>query len=95
MELSSFNIKKVLMFSQKKAFLIFSKRERFSYVYRNGTMKFSVEGLKIKEIPPRKVSYILGNRNPGKPSYIFLKRYLFLCFGKPFIFQEVTTRAQK
>ena len=71
MELSSFNIKKVLMFSQKKAFLIFSKRERFSYVYRNGTMKFSVKGLKIKD---RKVSYTLGNRNPGKPSYIFLKR---------------------
>ena len=58
-------------------------------------MKFSVQGLKIKEIHPRKVSYTLGNRNPGKPSYIFLKRYLFLCFGKPFIFQEVTTRAQK
>ena len=67
MELSSSNIKKIIIFSQKK--------KSFSYI-------FSKER-KIKEIHPRKISYTPGNGNPRKIFLYFLKRRLFLHFGKP------------
>ena len=46
MELSGSNIKKFLIFSQKKAFLIFPKME-LSYILGNGN--------------PPKIAYISGN----------------------------------
>ena len=81
MELSSSNIKKILIFSQKSFSYIFSK-ESFSYISENGTLHFSTQARKIKEIHLEKNSCISGNENPEKTSYIFLKRKLFLCFGK-------------
>ena len=51
MELSSSNIKKFLLFSQKKAFLIFQETESF-YTSGNGN--------------PEKIPYISGNGNSEK-----------------------------
>ena len=55
MELSSSNIKKFLVFSQKKAFLIFWEMELL-YILGNSN--------------PEKIPYISGNRNPEKVLYI-------------------------
>ena len=55
MELSSSNIKKIIIFSQNKAFLIFQKIE---------TSK------KLFIFQETELSYIPGNRNPKKTSYI-------------------------
>ena len=91
MELSSSNITKVLIFSQKKASLIFSQKESFSYISDNRTLHFSVQAREIEKNPSgknflyfrrrksRKIScvfskesfsYIPGNGNPDKISYI-------------------------
>ena len=51
MELSCSNLKKILIFSQKKAFLIFLK-ESFFYISKNGTLHFSAQARKIKNNPP-------------------------------------------
>ena len=48
---------------------IFSK-ESLSYISGNGTLHFSPQAVKIKEIHPEKISCILGNENPEKISYI-------------------------
>ena len=66
MELSDSKIKRLLIFSQKRAFLIFLE------------MDFSAQSWKIKNIYPEKISYILILKN----SLYFLKRKLFLYFGK-------------
>ena len=75
MELSSSNIKKIIILSQKKAFLIFPEME--SCIFSPSS--------KTKKIQPDKISYTSGKQNPEKMSYIFLKRKLFLCFkeGNP------------
>ena len=54
MELSSPNIKKIF----------FASKESCSYISRNGTLCFSPEAQKIKEIHQRKISYTSGNKNP-------------------------------
>ena len=43
-----------------------------SYISGNGTLHFSLQAGKIKEIHPWKISYASGNRNPEKISYILL-----------------------
>ena len=58
MELSSSNIKKIILFSQKKYFLIFP---------RNGTMHFSAQALKRKELHLGKIYYPSGNEDPLPP----------------------------
>ena len=58
-ELSSSNIKKIIIFSQKKDFLIFP---------RNGTMHFSAQALKIKELHLGKIYYPSGNEDPPHPT---------------------------
>ena len=55
MELSSFNSKKFLIFSQKKAFHVF-REIKLSYILRNRI--------------PETIPYISGNRNPKKTFYI-------------------------
>ena len=60
MELSSSNIKKILIFSQKKVFLIFPKMEPCTFQPK----------LEKKKNPPGEKSYISGNGNPEKNSYI-------------------------
>ena len=55
MKLSSSNIKKFLIFSQKKTFLTFRKTE--------APKKFFI-------LQERELSYISGNGNPKKTSYI-------------------------
>ena len=73
MELSSSNIKKIPIFSRKKAFLI------FSYISGNGTLHFSPQARKIKEIHPEKISYIFfRNGNPEKTSCIFSEKAVFM-----------------
>ena len=65
MELSSSNIKKILILCQKKAFLCFLKRKLFLY-FRKETLHFSAQARKIKEIHSVKISYNLGNGDPEK-----------------------------
>ena len=63
MDLFSPNIKKILIFSQKKAFLI------FSYISENSTLYFSAQVCKIKKIHPMKISCTSGKGN-SKNNYI-------------------------
>ena len=62
-------LKKILIFSQKKAFLIISQKKVFP-VSQNGTLHFSVQGLQNKKICPEKIVYTSGNKNHEKNSYI-------------------------
>ena len=57
MELSGFNIKKFLMFSQKKSFLTYQKTE-LSYISGNGNHKnfFHFKLEKSNKIHPEKIS---------------------------------------
>ena len=74
MELSSPNIKKVLIFSpkkEKKSFSYIFSKEIFSYISGNETPHFSPQARKIKEIHHKKISYTLGNQNPKKISCAF------------------------
>ena len=63
MEFSSSNIKKILIFSQKKAFLIFLEIEPYTFQSQ----------LKKIKLCPEKISCIPGNRNPPKNYYVFSK----------------------
>ena len=67
MKLSSPNIKKILLSSQKKTFLIFSQKKCFSCISRK-----SMPGnlLILQERKPRQISYISRNENAKKPSHI-------------------------
>ena len=64
MDLFSPNIKKILIFSQKKAFLI------FSYISENSTLYFSAQVCKIKKIHPMKISCTSGKGNSKNNYYI-------------------------
>ena len=86
-ELSSSNIKKIILFSQKKDFLIFP---------RNGTMHFSAQALERKELHLGKIYYPSGNEDPPPPT----KKKKILIFQetqslkKPLIFQNITSNAR-
>ena len=71
MELSSSNVKKILIFSQKKAFLTFPKREPL----------FSPSSKNKKIIHLDKNFYISGNGNPEKISCAFSKESFFYISG--------------
>ena len=58
----------------KKKSYIFSK-ESLSDISGNGTLYFSAQAWKIKKIHPEKISYISGNGNPERNSFIF--SYIF------------------
>ena len=83
MELPSSNIKKVLIFSQKKAFLIFPEMKSCTFQPNS----------KNEKIHPGKIAYNSGNGNPEK-FIVFSKKKAFLIFPekgtakKFFIFQE-------
>ena len=64
MDLFSPNIKEILIFSQKKAFLI------FSYISENSTLYFSAQVCKIKKIHPMKISCTSGKGNSKNNYYI-------------------------
>ena len=57
-ELSSSNNKKILIYSQRKPFFYFRQW--------NGTIQFSAQAPKIKELDPRKIYYTSGNINSKK-----------------------------
>ena len=84
MELSDSKIKKILIFSQKKAFHIFPEME-LPYISGNGGLK-NISYIFSKE----SFSYISGNGNPeeilqisGNRTFLyFLKKLFFLYFGK-------------
>ena len=42
----------------------------FSYTSENGTLHFSAQAQKTKEIHPGKIYHTSGNENPEKVSYI-------------------------
>ena len=69
-------LKKILIFSQKKAFLIISQKKVFP-VSRNGTLQFSVQACKIRKSAQRKIVYTSGNKNREK-NLIFLTIFLYL-----------------
>ena len=87
------NIKKILIFSSKKAVLIFPEtklsssnikkisnifsKKRFSYIFRNRTMHFSAKALEIKE---------LHFENPEKSLYLifFIRIFSHLTFFHTF-----------
>ena len=71
MKLSSFTINKILIFSQKKAFLIFPEMEPCT---------FQPKLKKLKKIHHKKISYTSGKGNPEK-TYIS-GNGTFLYFGK-------------
>ena len=54
--------------SIKKISHIFPNKS-FSYISENGTLHFSVQSLKIKELHNGKIYYALGNGNPRKSLY--------------------------
>ena len=86
MELSTFNIKKIPYIFSKGSFSYIFSKERIYYISRNGTLQFSVQALKIKELHSGKICYTSGNKNTEK-NYLkvkqsFLKSKLFFCFGK-------------
>ena len=72
MELSSSNIKKLLIFSQKKAFLIFPKKEPCT---------FQIKLKKIKQSTPRKFLIFQEMETP-KEFLIFSQYKAFLIFWK-------------
>ena len=71
----------------EKISYIFSK-ESFSYISGNGTLHFSAQARKIKEIHPRKISYTSGNGSPKKFRVFSQKKAVLM-------FREVTFRARK
>ena len=73
MKLSNSNIKKILIFSQKKAFLIFPEMEPCTF-----QSKLEKEEKSIR----RKFYYTSRNVNPEKTSDIFSKESFFLYSGK-------------
>ena len=73
MELSNCNIKKFLIFYQKKAFLIFPGIEPCT---------FSSQAQKIEKNPSRENFLYLKKRKPQRNLLYFLKRKLFLYFKK-------------
>ena len=86
MELSTFNIKKIPYIFSKGSFSYIFSKERIYYISRNGTLQFSVQALKIKELHSGKICYTSGNKNTEK-NYLkvkqsFLKSKLFFCFQK-------------
>ena len=86
MELSSSNIKKILIFSQKKAFHIFPEMEPCTFQPK----------LKNKKIHPEKISHTSGNGNPEKTYHIFSKENFSYISGngnpkKSLIVQETET----
>ena len=72
------NIKKLIIFSQKKAFVIFPKMEPCNF-------QSKIE--KQKKYTPRKFLMLQETKSPKK-FLAFLKKKAFLYFGKLFIFQE-------
>ena len=73
MELSNCNIKKFLIFHQKKAFLIFPGIEPCA---------FSSQAQKIEKNSSRENFLYLKKRKPRRNLLYFLKRKLFLYFRK-------------
>ena len=69
-------LKKLLIFSQKRAFSYILSKENLFYISENGILQLAAQTMKIKEPHPGKIfqkesfSYILGNRNARKASYI-------------------------
>ena len=61
-------------------------KESFSYISENGTLKFSAQALKIKELHPGKIYYTSRNKDPEKNYYVSggnvycLKKILYLIF---------------
>ena len=88
MELSTFNIKKIPYIFSKGSFSYIFSKERIYYISRNGTLQFSVQALKIKELHSGKICYTSGNKNTEKnylkvkQSFLKSKLLLFFCFGK-------------
>ena len=63
MELSGSNIKRIIIFSQRKAFIMFRKMEP-SYISGNGTLHLPAQTHKKhkkKKNHPEKIPYISGN----------------------------------
>ena len=81
-----YNSDDVSKFPQKKDFLIF---------LRNGTMHFSAQALKIKELHLGKIYYPSGNEDPPphpKKKILILQKTQSL--KKPLIFQNITCNAR-
>ena len=66
MEFSSSNIKKILIFSHKTAFVIFSQKKLFLYFQKWNPSLFFSPRSKNEKRPPEKISYISGNDPPKK-----------------------------
>ena len=93
MELYRSNIKKTLIFSQKKKPLL--SKKSFSYISRNGTLLLSAHALRIKKIYPEKISYALGKGNPEN-FLLFSQKKAFLMFWKvTFIAQKMKKPTHK
>ena len=73
MELSTFNIKKIPYIFSKGSFSYIFSKERIYYISRNGTLQFSVQALKIKELHSGKICYTSGNKNTEK-NYLKVKQ---------------------
>ena len=60
----------------------------FSYTSENGTLHFSAQARKTKEIHPGKIYHTSGNENPEKVSYISggnqqspkIKNFSYFCY---------------
>ena len=81
MELSSYDIKKILIFSQKKGFLIFSQKKAFLRFPEMEPCAFQPK-LEQQKNPPIKISCISGNGSPKTTFYIFTKETCSYVSGK-------------
>ena len=94
MELSSYNIKKILIFSQKKGFLIFSQKKAFLRFPEMEPCAFQPK-LEQQKNPPIKISLFQETEAP-KQLFIFSQKKPVLMFqekGIPkkfFIFYETS-----
>ena len=99
----NFSLKKFMFFSEEtrseKISYILSKKKLFLYFQKQNPALFSLNS-RNKKSTPKKVSYTSGKQKPQKNFLCFLKRKLFLCFGKRepppqknFIFRKLTCKA--
>ena len=87
-----FSKRKLFLYSRERNFLaLVKKKEIIFYISRNGTLHFSAQALKLKEIHSGKIYCTSGNGNPLK-ILIFQQTETL---KKLLIFQEVTYKTRK
>ena len=92
MGLSNSNIKKILIFSQNKAFLTIPEMERYTF-HTKSTAPPSPHPHPKKESNPGKLTYISGNRSPkilkGNLQSLKIKKLLYIFLERTQVFHII------